>query len=891
MTATGLSVRPRALADIRQRFGVSILTALLAVAAIGIFSLLAGGTLRSPSSPSVPWWALAIAYAVAEAFVVHLSIGRETHTFSLNEVPLVLGLFLATPGDLLLGQLVGAGIALTVSRHNNPQKLAFNLSSFAFSTTVALVVFQVLGDPSHPLGPQDWLAGFLAALVADFMSSVSVQGVISVSSGRKPDWSGAVTGAIYVVANASLGLVATLLLITRPETSWLAVVLTMAMLGAYRISERQRERHVRLLGLYEATREVQAALSSEKVTDSLLERACAMFGAEKAELLVLDHGGSPPSRTVVDRDGIVEQLRTTNIEATEGIWARVASEGQGVRLRTAAAPERLRAHLMADGIRDLMAAPVRGEDGVVAVLTVMNREGNVGGWGEDELPLLETLANHAAIALRNGELLEGLATRAAENEHQARHDALTGLPNRTWFAHLVDQAIVGTRPAALLTMDIDRFKEINDTLGHQNGDLILRSVASRLEAIHGGAEIVSRLSADEFAVLVMGAEPAEAARVAASRIQRSLEEPFEVSGLMLNLSASIGVALVGQDGTDAGTLLRHADVAMYQAKAAHVPLEFYSSERDEYSPGRLALAGEFKRAIDSGELMAWYQPIIDVANGRIVGAEALARWIHPVRGLVRPDDFIPIIEQTNLLRPMTRRILGSAIERCAAWHRAGFPLGIAVNLSPRNLLDEDLPRSVRAMLDGARLPATALTLEITETAMMADPDRSIAILGELRALGIRVAVDDFGTGHASLAYLKRLPVDELKIDKSFILNLESDASDQSIVRSTIELAHELGLICVAEGVETAWALDWLGAHNCDMAQGFLVSAAVPGDDFDRLLRAGQADGSGLDSFGQLPLPRPLRLMSSPATGGVVPAAATLRATAASPSRSRIVRGS
>ena len=274
-----------------------------------------------------------------------------------------------------------------------------------------------------------------------------------------------------------------------------------------------------------------------------------------------------------------------------------------------------------------------------------------------------------------------------------------------------------------------------------------------------------------------------------------------------------------------------------------MPVEFYASERDEYSPARLALAGEFRQAIDSGELVAWYQPKVDVATGRIVGAEALARWIHPVRGLVRPDDFIPIVEQTSLLRPMTRHMLRSAIERCAAWHAAGFPLSVAVNLSPRNLLDEDLPRSIRSMLDDAGLPATALTLEITESAMMADPERAIAILGELRALGIRVAVDDFGTGHASLAYLKRLPVDELKIDKSFVLNLETDASDQSIVRSTIELAHELGLTCVAEGVETAWAFEWLGAQGCDLAQGFLFSAAVPADEFDRLLRAQRAGGT------------------------------------------------
>jgi diguanylate cyclase (GGDEF)-like protein len=876
---------------------VSILTFLLAAAAVGMFTLLTSGTLRPPSQPTIPWWALAAMYALAEALVVHLAVGRETHSFSLNEVPLVLGLFLATPGDLLLGQAVGAGLALAIHRRNSVRKLAFNLSSFAFSTTIALLVFQTLGDPSNVLGPRDWIAGFLAALVADFMSSVTVQAVIAVSTGEPPDWSGSVTGAVYVLANASLGLVGTLLLIMRPETSWLAAVLTLAMLGAYRISEKQRERHVRLLGLHDATREVQEALSSSAVTTRLLERARQMFGAEVAELLVLPHGGGPALRTRVSPEGSVEQRREDQLDATEGVWARVAAEGEGVRLSAADAPERLREYLEAEGVRDLMAAPVRGEEGVVAVLTLMNRHGNVGGWGEEEVPLLETLANHAGIALRNGELMEGLAARAAENEHQARHDALTGLPNRTWFAQLVDNAIGrGDKPVALLTLDLDRFKEINDTLGHRNGDEILRAVAVRLQSILLPNEIVARLSADEFALLVPGVpagtlavgSPVDAAQLAAVRVQRCLEDPFEVGGLLLNVAASVGVAMVGVDGEESGVLLRHADVAMYQAKAGHAPVEFYSRERDEFSPARLALAGEFRRAVESNELVAWYQPKVDIATGRIVGAEALARWIHPVRGLVRPDEFIPIVEQTSLLRPMTLRVLRSAIGRCAEWHGQGFPLSVAVNLSARNLLDPELPGDIQTMLDDAGLPATSLTLEVTESAMMSDPERAIAILGELRSLGCRIAVDDFGTGHASLAYLKRLPVDELKIDKSFVMGLEADGSDRSIVRSTIELAHELGLTAVAEGVETAWVLEWLGTKGCDLAQGFYFSTAVAAVEFERLLRSQSEDvpeslPPGPPSF-RRPLRRPVR--ATPGPGLASGRSAAPRVGLPRPSRSR-----
>jgi diguanylate cyclase (GGDEF)-like protein len=842
-TLPGSPTLPRrtTLAGLRERFGVYAITGALALSAAAIVALLNAGPNRAPATPHIEWWMLAALYLIAESFPVHLAVGKETHSFSLSEVPLLLGLFLSTPTELLLGQAVGAGIALIVRRHNSFTKLTFNLASFAFSTSFAIVVFQVVGDAQVPFGPRDLVAGILAALVADFMSGITVQAVIAVSTGEMPDWSGGVgTGAAYVLANATLGLVGTLLITSRPETSWLAGALALAMYGAYRISERQRQRQVRVMGLHEATREVQEALTSENVTHRLLERARQMFGAERAELLVLPHAGQKASLTMVGTDGQSVETTLDRLETTEGICGRVAAEGVGIRMSAAGAPDRLRAWLAGEGIRDLMSAPVRGESGIVAVLTVMNRHGNIGGWAEEEVPLLETLANHAGIALRNGELVAGLAQRAAENEYQARHDALTDLPNRTQFAHLVDAAIGGQPPpTALLSIDLDRFKEINDTLGHANGDEILRGVANRLRAILCEHEVAARLSADEFGLLIWGDDGAHAIAEASGRVQRCLEQAFDVSGLSLNVSATIGAAVVGADGRDAATLLRHADVAMYVAKAAHTPLELYASERDVYSPARLALVGEFRRAIDSGELVAWYQPKISMATQRIIGAEALARWVHPVRGIVRPDEFIPIVEQTNLLRPMTLHILRTAIERFALLRQTDHDIGVSVNLSARNLLDTDVARSIESMLEAVDLPAEALTVEVTESAMMSDPERSIGTLTDLRDLGVHVSIDDFGTGHASLAYLKRLPVNELKIDKSFITHLMTDSSDQSIVRSTIELAHELGLTCVAEGIEDQRTLEWLAAHLCDIGQGYLFGKPMPADDFARLARLDQ----------------------------------------------------
>jgi diguanylate cyclase (GGDEF)-like protein len=824
-------------AEIRLRVGVYGLTAILAIVAIALYGLIDPHALH-PGTPTLTWWMLAALFGVTETFVVHLSVGRETHTFSLNECPLVLGLFLATPGDLLLGQLVGAGLALAVVRRQAPRKLAFNLASFAVSTAAGIAAFTLIADPADPLGPRGWIAAYVAAVLADVVSSTTVEAVISVSTGQRPNWSRLVGSTeLYTIANASLGLVAVLLLTFRPETAWLAGLLTVAIYGAYRASERERQKHYRLLSLQEATRDVQEALSAEVVTRRLLERAREMFGAEMAELLALPTGDASASRTRVDGIANVEHEPSVRLDPTEGVWARVASEGQGIRVATATAPERLRDHLLAEDIRNLMAAPVRGGSGVVAILMVMNREGNVGGWRDEDLMLLETLGNHAGIALRNGELVEGLASRAAENEFQAHHDALTGLPNRVQFQVLVDLLLKGRKPpVALLTMDLDDFKEINDTLGHENGDRILRDLADRLRTVLIEGEAVARLAGDEFAMIITGEDPVAAAHAAAERVQHILEAPFAVDELMLNVSASMGLAIVGVDGDDASTLLRRADVAMYLAKAGHTPYELYAAERDEYSPARLALAGELRHALETHELQVWFQPKTDMASGRIMGAEALARWIHPIRGLIMPDDFIPIIEQTSLLRPMTLHVLEVSIGRCASWRRAGLELGVAVNLSVRNLLDLQLPKDILRLLADADLPSTALTLEITESAMMADPTRAEIVLGELRLAGVRISIDDFGTGHASLAYLKRLPVSELKIDRAFIMGLDTDEQDRSIVRSTIDLAHDLGLTTVAEGVESQWVWDWLVARGCDVAQGYLKGKATPTGAFEELVR-------------------------------------------------------
>jgi diguanylate cyclase (GGDEF)-like protein len=817
-----------------RRYGVPLLTAALATLAIVLVGTLSARGIVPIGTPMLPWWVLAALYAVAEGLVIHLVIGRETHSFALSEVPLVLGLFLATPTDLVLGQLVGASLALAFYRRQPVRKLTFNLASFAFSTAMAIAVFALVADPSDPWGPRSWLAAYLAALTADLVSGVAVQMVIAVSSGEPPEWSALIgRGTMFTLTNASIGLVGVILLATYPSTVWLTGVLVLAMLASYRISVRHQERHQRLTVLHEATRSVQESLGSSDVVRDLLDHALTMFGAERAELVLAPAGGSVARRLALT---IGEHtLAESTIDATQGVWARVASEGAGLRLSVAKAPDRLRAWLEQSDIRHLMSAPIRGAAGTEGALTVINRMGNVGGWPDHELPLLETLANHAAVAIRNGELMDGLAARAAESEHAARHDPLTGLPNRPWFVHLVELAMADQRPpTAMLAVELESVRDVNETLGQDNGDSLLCQAAQRLGSALPDDSMLSRLDGPAFALVTHSDTGGPV--VTAERIAPLLDEPFELAGLMVAITARIGIAARDDQATTPEALLRRASQALQLARERRTSFEMWDADRDAQSPERLALAGELRRAIEERELTAWFQPKADLRTGAVVGAEALARWIHPTRGMVRPDQFIPIVEQSNLLRPMTLLVLDLALAQCARWRAEGHQLSVAVNLSARNLLDLRLPTDVSRLLRQHGLPARALTLELTESAIMADPDHAREVLAELRGLGLRISIDDYGTGYSSLAYLGSLAVDELKIDRSFSMAMEKDANSRSIIRSTVALAHELGLDVVAEGVETQGAWDWLREHTCDVAQGWFVGRPVAAEAFDRLLQ-------------------------------------------------------
>ncbi len=433
-----------------------------------------------------------------------------------------------------------------------------------------------------------------------------------------------------------------------------------------------------------------------------------------------------------------------------------------------------------------------------------------------------------------------LRRQAAENEYQARHDLLTGLPNRSSFSERVERAIERAReremPIGVMIVDLDRFKEVNDTLGHHSGDLLLQQAGARLEAALRSSDSLARLGGDEFAVLLTDLPEPRVAGEIATRITESLERPFTLDELTVHIEASIGIAYFPEHGDSVETLMQRADVAMYVAKAASENYETYAAQHDVNSPARLALLGELRHAIGAGEFIVHYQPKANLRNGRVEGAEALVRWQHPKRGLVPPDEFIPLAEHTGMIKPLTALVLDAALGQCRRWHEDGFELTVAVNLSVRNLLDPDLPQSIGDLLRKWELPPARLMLEITEGTIVTEQVRALDVLTRLEAMGIGLAIDDFGTGYSSLAYLKDLPVRELKIDRSFVNNMTEEGSDAFIVRSTIDLGRNLGLRVVAEGVETADAWSQLVRLGCDVAQGYYLGRPVAADELTRWLR-------------------------------------------------------
>jgi diguanylate cyclase (GGDEF)-like protein len=736
------------------------------------------------------------------------------------------------------GTLVGAfivaasaGLVVTHLRKRRWRVVVFNSAQLGLGAAAAAACYLWLHDQGQPLT----VIAIAAAIVYALVNVVLVVPGGALESGQPPSriWADLrPTIPNYLV----LGLVGALLGRLYVDVSPVAVVAILVPVviarSAFQAVVRFRQAYAQIETLYGFTAELERSTDEATTVACILGQAKKLLKAEVAEL-TLCADGALGRRSTLDLDAI--QPVSVRLDGTAAD-VDIAAAGPLIATRAGEPTGPLGKLLAPRNLRDAMIAPLRVEGEVVGSLMVASRFRDAGPFTAEDLRLFETLTNHAAVSIENSRLLDRL-------RWDSHHDGLTGLTNRTCFNKLIKEAVDALPcPTAIMLIDLDRFKEVNDTLGHHHGDLLLREVATRLRLQVGERGTVARLGGDEFAVLLPDTTAGDAAQVAVSLLG-ALERPFTVGELNLEVTASIGVALMPSQGREPITLLQRAEVAMYAAKTTHSGWEIYSRERDQYSPRRLALAGELHAAINSGQLEVHYQPKAEMSDGTITGMEALVRWRHPRLGLLGPDEFIAIAEHAGLIRQLTFLVLHHAVSEQHRLAQLGFDIAVAVNLSVRSVLDVDFPDQVATVLRDVGVKATSLIVEITESSVMADPPRTIGVLGRLSALGVSVAIDDFGTGYSSLSRLKRLPVDEIKIDKSFVGGMLGDENDAVIVRSTIDLAHNLGLRVVAEGVEDYETWVQLAELGCDMAQGYYVSRPVPAGQLAKVVQSQPTAGN------------------------------------------------
>ena len=792
---------------------------------------------------TIPWWVLLPMFAMAEMFVMHVQVNRQVKSISLSEIPLVLGLFFATTPVLLVSRLVGPLAAIVVHRRQrNPLKLAFNASLVLADLLAALAVFSlVLGD-ERVIGPRAWAATYAALTVFGVVDAVALALVVGCFEGiRARDVGGDVARGVTMGACiGTLTLVAATSLAESTQSSVLLCGSALVIVVAYHAYARLSERHLSLERLYRFSEVVAREPDLEEVLRSVLEQARHMLRADRAEITLLgDISSDRGMRLALGPGGELERERV--VLAADDLLTTVVYDG-----RTVLAPRRtrdgvLRHYLASRGQGDAVVVPVRGPTGMAGAISVADRKGEVRTFDVADVRLLETLANHAAIALQNGRLIEQL-------RHDSLHDALTGLPNRVLLMTRMREALAevssGSSPgAATLLMDLDGFKDVNDTLGHQHGDQLLIEVAARLAATAGDDATVARLGGDEFALLLTDVPDAATAVTTGRRLLDALKPSFVLDDLEIEVSASMGVALAPEHATDVSTLLKRADVAMYSAKGSGAGLTLYDAVLDHHAPERLTFVADLRQAVQHGQLVIYVQPKAHVDTSAVTSVEALVRWDHPELGMVPPSEFVPRAERSGLIMPLTVTVLRGALAACTRWRTAGRDIGVAVNLSPRTLLEPHLVDLVRALLEEYEVPPSSLTLEITESSVMSDPDRTIPVLHRLRGMGVRLSVDDFGTGYSSLSYLQRLPLHEVKIDRSFVTNMCRKPDDAAIVRSIIDLGANLSLGVVAEGVEDGETWDRLAEMGCRSAQGYHLARPLPVDALLPWLEAHEATRS------------------------------------------------
>jgi diguanylate cyclase (GGDEF)-like protein len=737
-------------------------------------------------------------------------------------------------------RVIGEATALGAVRRQPPLKLAFNLAAGAMSSVVAIIAYRELLDRFIVTGgarvavlPIGWAAGALALIAAFVFSHFAVYIVVSLQrhSLRTKYGFEFTTVTLMLVSSVALALV---VLDAAWWDTWAMLPLVTVgalIVFAYRSYVRLTNRFGALQQLYDFSSSMSGTyLETTGTAWAVLEQVQSVMRSSRAELVIVDEWPA------VRHFALHDESRSTTEEtmADDSSMISNAIVKQQSSLQSGPTPSHKRDsetdRLLWD-VRGAVAVPLISGERTLGALVAIDRDEGFDPFDDDDMRLFEALAAHASTTIERAQLIEELRLEAESKWHLATHDSLTGLPNRTLFLDNAASAINETSKAAVALLDLDRFKEINDTLGHDTGDRLLCKVADCLVKASSGRATVARLGGDEFALVVPDVTGPEEATGIVRDLLAAISKPIDVDGITLVVTATAGLTLAPDHGENVATLLQRADIAMYHAKHKHSGIELYLPEHDQSMQRKLLLGGHLAEALASGQqLSVVYQPISSLASGEVSCVEALVRWFHPVHGQVPADEFVTIAEQMGLVGQITDFVVAEACRQAASWRRDGFDVAVAINISGRDLSNPSLVKDIARHLETSGLPASALTLEITETEVMADIDEACEVLGQLSRLGLRVAVDDYGTGYSSLAYLHRLPVNELKLDRSFVSNIATDQSNSIIVRSSIAMAHSLGLTIVAEGAEDELTCAILADAGCDSVQGYYFSPPLELDD-------------------------------------------------------------
>jgi len=824
---------------------IQLLTATLAAAAVALFVIVVR-TLPEPSTAlNLPWALWAGAFAVSEMLVVHWQWKREAHSFSMSDLVLGAGMYLAAPSKVVLALVVGVGVVLLVHRRQRGVKLAFNLAEYGLAGSAAMIVYPLV---SHLTGPDwNWVAAMIAVLTSTAIGDLCIFAVLSfmesrADTSRLKELLGLTVP--FAVGATAVGVVLARTATSDPAALALLAVPAILIVVSYRAYTRSRDQQENMRLLHDVTSLLHSGGDSHEALGDFLTSIRSAFRAGTAELVLLGAGGdsatvsrseeNEPSAVMVPAQDAEEYARVLRLAtAASGTLRTRAGSGRG-------RGSQLDSYAAQRGFKDAMVAVLRTEDRVHGLLLIAGRHGDVSTFSSSDVALLETFAKHVATSLERGRLEETLRQVTDLKEqlrHQALHDALTGLPNRTLFLDRTRQAVdlAGRSHVwpAVLYIDLDGFKPVNDTYGHDAGDQLLRTVANRIRGCLRPADTAARLGGDEFAILLNGPIDQQGVSRVMARIRSQLDVPVDLGdGRIATVGMSVGVAL-GEEGVeDADALIRQADIAMYAAKrSGGNDYLFYDPAMGDPKMGRKDAEAELAAAIHNGELRVVYQPLMEMRTGRPIGAEALVRWQHP-DGLRTPDQFIGLAEDTGLITELGVFVLRDACHQAARWVSTvsdDTELLVTVNLSGRQLADPQIVQEVSDALADASLEPRRLVLEITETVLMQDRDAAASTLWQLKALGVRIAIDDFGTGYSSLAYLRRFPIDMLKVAREFVDGLGRDANDDAITRAIVDLAGTLGLLTIAEGIETTQQQQHVAALGCDLAQGYLYSRPVDAD--------------------------------------------------------------